>query len=114
MSNIYGTGDKGRATKLHAELVRARGACERCGSTAYLQCAHIVSRRFSHTRCELDNAWALCARCHAELTADPFAHVAFAHATIGEARYAELRAQALRRTKVDWAQVLADLRAVTS
>lgn len=107
----YGTGDKGRATKLHAELVRARGACERCGSTHQLQAAHIVSRRYSHTRCVLDNAWCLCARCHWALTADPLGHVEFAYATIGEARYRELRRQALERTKVDWAAVLADLRA---
>lgn len=110
MSNIYGKGDKGRATKLHAELVRARGACERCGATDSLECAHIVSRRFSHTRCRLDNAWCLCARCHFALTADPLAHVEFAFATVGEAHYRTLREIALRRTKVDWAAVLEELR----
>jgi hypothetical protein len=39
-----------------AELVRARGSCERCGTTENLQCAHIISRRYSQTRCRLDNA----------------------------------------------------------
>lgn len=109
MSGIYGKGDKAKATRLHSQVVRARGACERCGSTKNLQAAHIVSRRFSHTRCLPENAWCLCARCHWALTNDPLAHVEFAYATIGEAKYRELRDIALRRTKVDWAAVLAGL-----
>lgn len=109
MSNIYGKGDKAKATKLHSQIVRARGACERCGAVDNLECAHIVSRRFSHTRCLVENAWCLCKRCHFALTGDPLAHVEFAYATIGEAKYRELREIALRRTKVDWAEVLAGL-----
>lgn len=107
MTDIYGKGAKGRATKLHGELVRARGACERCGSVDNLQCAHIVSRKFSNTRTDLANAWCLCASCHRYLTDEPFLHVAFAVQTLGEHGYARLREKALAPGKVDWdAEVL--------
>ena len=88
---MYGKGLKGKATRLHAATVRARGACERCGAATNLQCAHIVSRRYSATRCDLTNAWCLCAGCHLELTHDPFKHVQFAIETRGDDGYAALR-----------------------
>ena len=94
MSNIYGKGPKGKATKLHAELVRSRGACQRCGSTWSLQCAHIVSRRYSATRTDERNAWCLCAACHLHLGLHQFDHVEFANQTIGPELYAELREKA--------------------
>ena len=94
VSNIYGKGPKGKATKLHAELVRSRGRCERCGSTWQLQCAHIISRRYSATRTDERNAWCLCATCHLFLGGHEFEHVEFALATIGAEVYAELRAKA--------------------
>lgn len=106
MSNIYGKGAKAKATKLHSLVVRARGACERCGSTSSLQAAHIVSRRYSATRTDERNAWCLCASCHFFLTHNPFEHVVFAHRTIGEVVYAELREKALSNLRpwkpADW------------
>lgn len=106
MAVAYGKGWKGKATRLHAELVRARGRCERCGSVDGLQCAHIVSRRFSATRTDLTNAWCLCAKCHRRLTDWPHEHVAFAHQTHGEAGFRALcdRAQANGRpwSDLDW------------
>lgn len=95
MSVAYGTGPKGKATRLHSLVVRSRGRCERCGSTSNLQTAHIVSRRFSATRTDERNAWCLCASCHRRLTDWPNEHVAFAYQTIGEELYAELRQKAL-------------------
>lgn len=63
--SIYGRGLRGKATRLHAELVRARGACERCGTTSrQLHCAHIFSRRYAATRCDPRNGICLCAGCH--------------------------------------------------
>lgn len=94
MSNIYGKGPKGKATKLHAELVRSRGACQRCGSTDTLQCAHIITRSYSATRTDERNAWCLCAGCHLYLGLHQFEHVEFALATIGAEVYAELREKA--------------------
>ena len=114
MTNMYGNGARGVATKLHAQLVRARGVCERCGSTTNLQCAHIVSRGFAATRTDLDNAWCLCATDHAYLTAEPFEHVLFAHKTKGEAGYEALRRKAREGVgkKVDWKSEVARLRAI--
>lgn len=102
MAGIYGTGPKGKATRLHAEIVRARGRCERCGSVDRLQCAHIVSRRYNATRTDLANAWCLCARCHLALTHDPLAHVEFAIATLGEHGYRQLRDRAHAGARIDW------------
>lgn len=86
---------KRRATALHAQLVRARGRCERCGKTnGQLQCAHIVSRRYAATRTDENAAWCLCAGCHRFLTENPFEHVLFASRTHGEDGYAALRQKA--------------------
>lgn len=91
MSGIYGKGAKGRASKLHAELVRSRGRCERCGKTdVRLECAHIVSRRYAATRSDENGAWCLCSYCHRYLTENPYEHVQFAIKTLGEDGYRKL------------------------
>lgn len=116
MTNMYGTGAKGKATKLHSQIVRARGACERCGSTSSLQCAHIVGRMFSWTRTDENNAWCLCGTCHHYLSHNPFEHVQFAHKTHGEDGYAALRQKAYDgvNRKFDWDAELARLKAIAS
>lgn len=84
---------KRKATTLHSMVVRARAGyrCERCGTTqGQLQCAHIVSRRFTATRCDPNAAWCLCASDHRFLTENPHEHVAFAVATRGEDGYRAL------------------------
>lgn len=89
MTVMYGRGPKGKASRLHSLVVRSRGKCERCGEQDYskLQCAHIVGRAYSATRTDELAAWCLCASCHRYLTNWPHEHVAFAHATIGEAAF---------------------------
>lgn len=73
MGNMYGTGKKGTATRLHSKVIRMLGICERCGETDYerLQCAHIISRKYNSTRTDLRNAFCLCASCHAYFTDHP-------------------------------------------
>lgn len=74
MGNIYGKGLKAKATQLHAQIIRSTGRCENCGKGpeyVQLQCAHIISRRFSHTRTDLRNAFCLCAACHRYYTDYP-------------------------------------------
>lgn len=103
-------GQKSKCDALFSKIVRARGKCERCGRLSGTeQCAHIVSRRYSNTRCDEQNAWCLCARCHLELTGDPYAHVEFAIQTRGEDGYRELRERALSTEKADWGLVLVRL-----
>jgi len=50
--------------KLFSEKVRSKGACEHCGKTEHLQCAHIYSRKHKWLRWDLENALCLCAGCH--------------------------------------------------
>lgn len=86
-----GKGAKAKATRLHAELVRSRGRCERCGkSDGRLECAHVVSRRYAATRTDENGAWCLCSYCHRYLTENPYEHVQFAYQTLGEDGYKAL------------------------
>lgn len=105
-------GAKGRADKYFSLIIRNRGLCARCGESDYskLQCAHVVSRRFSATRCDELNAACLCAKCHMYLTGEPYEHVAFCTWYLGAELYAELRARALAGAKVDWVLKAAELR----
>ena len=102
-STTYGTGPRGKATKLHSQLVRSRGCCERCGSTdpAKLQTAHIVGRRFAATRTDERTAWCLCAGCHFRLTEHPDEHMAFVGVTIGMDAFHELKQKALAGVKAN-------------
>ncbi len=84
-------GPKGKADELFSLYIRkTRGACERCGSTEFLQCAHIITRSALNTRWDERNVWCLCARDHIRLTHWPVEHRDFAWATIGEEMYYEL------------------------
>lgn len=93
-ASIYGRGLKGKATKLHAEVVRSRGRCQRCGSTSNLQCAHIIPRRYNAVRTDEQNAWALCAGCHLRTTEWASEHMALVESTIGLDTYEQLRQRA--------------------
>ena len=100
--SIYGTGLKGKATKLHAELVRSRGVCERCGLRGVaFQCAHIVPRRYNATRVDPTNAWCLCAGCHLRTTEWASEHMALVEATIGLDAYDRLRRRAHEGVKAN-------------
>lgn len=110
---IYGKGDKGKADKLFSKIIRSRKECQRCGERDYakLQCAHIITRKYSATRTDERNAWALCARCHRRFTDWPREHSRFITETIGSEVYDELRAKAETVTKVDWSEEYVRLKA---
>lgn len=95
MSGIYGSGPKGKATKLHAEVVRSIGFCQCCGSGERLQCAHIVTRNRNATRTDLANAFCLCAGCHLVFTHNPFKWVDFVVSKIGRDAYDALERKSL-------------------
>lgn len=101
---------------MHAELVRARGRCERCGSTNQLECAHVISRRFSATRTDERNAWCLCSSCHRRLTLHPDEHMAFVGVTIGMDVFDELKTKALSNLRPwrdhEWQAEVVRLRAL--
>lgn len=114
MTRTAQTTAKNKATKLHSELVRARGFCENCGESdpTKLQCAHIVSRRYAQTRTMLENAFCLCARCHMHFTEWPLEFSQFVESHIGEQRYDTLKALATRPEKMDWLAELERLKAL--
>lgn len=97
MADLYGKGLKGRATKLHSLVVRARGVCECCGDTYYpnLQCAHIVTRSRNATRTDENAALCLCRSCHMRFTHDGLEWVRFVDAYLGAGTHDEIQ----RRSK---------------
>lgn len=108
---------KAEATRLHSQIVRSRGRCENCGDDwrstgSKLECAHIVSRRYSRTRTREDNAFCLCSRCHMRFTEWPLEFAEFVVQQIGGDAYAALVADARGFGKVDWYDELDRLRAV--
>lgn len=98
------TGDKGACDRIFSQLVRMRGACQKCGSPRNLQCAHVISRRYSATRCDLRNAWCLCAGCHMHVDGHFDAKYELTEQTIGLDVFAELREKATSNNRPwDWA-----------
>lgn len=107
MSDIYGKGPRGKATRLHSLVVRARGRCEASGlgfgdCKGALECAHILSRSYANTRTDERNAWALCKKHHFHLTGNPHEHMRLVELTIGMAAFEELWERA--RTPHAWKQ----------
>lgn len=94
MGDMYGKGKKGKATKLHAAIIRDIGMCERCGGDNFIQCAHIISRRFVATRTDLRNAFCLCAACHRYFTDHPVDFGRFVKERIGDKLYDKLNKMA--------------------
>lgn len=105
-------GAKAKCDKIFSKLIRSTGYCLRCGSVADLQCAHIISRRYSATRTDLRNAWCLCAGCHFRLTNWPREHSRYITETIGSALYDELQAKAETVTKMNWDEELKRLQEI--
>src|SRR5690606_32070586 len=105
------------ATRLHSLIVRSRGRCENCRDAwrptrSKLQCAPIVSRRYSRTRTDRDHPLCWCARCHLGCTAWPVEYAAFLVRKLGQEAYDALRAKAQGLGKVDWYEELDRLRAI--
>lgn len=104
-------GAKARADKYFSLIIRSRGACRACGKTLNLQCAHVISRRYSHTRCVEDNALCLCAGCHMFYTDHPVDFGELVNDLITTERYVELNAMSQQTGKVDWVKVAAEMEA---
>jgi 5-methylcytosine-specific restriction endonuclease McrA len=90
--------------RLFSQLIRSQGACQNCGRTDQLQCAHIISRRYSWTRTDTGNAFCLCAKCHWNFHREPDEWMDFIDRTIGRLNYLELKSRANRYVgiKFDW------------
>lgn len=109
---------KEEATRLHSLIVRQTkgpGCQNGCGREA-TDCAHIIGRTFTHTRTDIDNAFALCAQCHRLFTNWSDDWMAFVDRTIGRSEYDRLKAKAQAgvNVKFDWYSELDRLRAIAS
>lgn len=94
------------ADRLFSQLIRARGFCQRCGTTSNLEACHVIGRRFFATRWDPENAFCACHECHAYLHAHPDVLKAW----IGEDEYSRLHLKAVQIVRVDLSEVLRDLR----
>jgi hypothetical protein len=109
-------GVKAECTRIHSLIVRAtKGPACQCGCGRPCQeAAHIIGRNYSHTRTDLDNAYALAKTCHTRFHDFPDEWVAFVDRTIGRAEYDRLKAKAEAGVgvKFDWFSELDRLRAI--
>jgi len=113
MGNIYGKGDKAKATKLHSELIRSIGHCEKCfrqPPEVQLQAAHIQGRKASATRTLLINAFCLCASDHRIFTDRPLDFSRFVTETWAQEYRETLIRMSNTPTKVNWTDRLAELK----
>lgn len=112
--NIYGKGDRGKATRLHSLIVRSRGYCQKCSTTLNLECAHIIGRSYASTRTDVENAYCLCKSCHIRFTAHPDEWMQWVDDTIGRDEYDRLKAKAVAGigVKVDWAAEVERLKTI--
>lgn len=118
MGANYGKGARGKATRLHSQVVRERAGnrCENCQrakgdinpdtgkEVKSIQCAHIISRHMTATRTDETNAFCLCASCHWYFGKWPLEFAAFVFDKVGVDRYAALKAKAEagKGKPVDW------------
>lgn len=112
MAVSYDKGDKGKATKLHAEITRMYGECEKCGKSngVQLQCAHIQGRKASATRTALFNAFCLCAGCHFYFTDHPLDFSRFVTGTWAQEYREDLMTLSNTNTKMNWSERLSFLK----
>jgi hypothetical protein len=80
--------------KLFSEVVRDIGWCERCHKKEHLQCCHIYSRRYRHTRWDTLNAVCMCAGCHFWAHQNPLDFSKWIEEYLGEGTVDELRVKA--------------------
>jgi hypothetical protein len=93
---------KAQADKLCGAIVRARGKCERCGSTEMLQWCHGIGRAYLQVRWDFkSNGFCLCKKCHCYMTYRPIQWQDWMIAKLGQKEYDMLRARALTVGKVD-------------
>lgn len=105
-------GTKAKADKLFSEVIRSVGYCEAGGfndikCSPQLQCMHIISRKYSATRCDIRNAYSGCAAHHRFFTDHPREFSRFITQTWAQSHYDDIYALSRDSSagkKVDWAE----------
>jgi hypothetical protein len=110
-------GDKAKADKLFSETVRSKGYCEAEGYAGReckgrLECAHIISRRYSATRTDTRNAFSLCSSHHFWFTDHPREFSRFISTTWAGQYYDFIYQRATTPTKVDWGERITFLKQI--
>jgi len=107
-------GAKGKADVIASKIVRSIGYCEKCGESEYkkLTCSHIVGRRYSATRTDLENLQCLCYSCHYYFENWPKEFSRWITSTIGIEKYEHLKAKAETVTKMNWDMELERLKLI--
>lgn len=106
-------GSKGKCDVLASKITRAKGYCERCGTSEGLTTSHIIGRKYSATRTLEANLQCLCFRCHRRFTDFPREFSHWITESIGSEKYEELRAKAETiGTRFDWDAELLRLKAI--
>lgn len=95
-------GAKAKCDKIFSQIIRSIGECEKCYKIEYLQCAHIISRRYSNTRTDLRNAFSLCAGCHRYFTDHPREFSRFITQTWAQEYYDHIYKKSQEVGKVNW------------
>lgn len=91
-----------KADRAFSKYIRARdGKCLSCGSSEFLQCAHLITRSYKSIRVNELNAVALCRSCHVKYTHKPLEWRQWVE-TRYPGRWDELKGVALEYGKVDW------------
>ena len=119
-------GARGKCDRVFSLIIRSAGECAACDyrctcpqrphkhtASCRLQCAHVVSRSYSHTRCDTRNAVCLCAGCHRHFTNNPVEWGRWVDSTLGAGHYDAVWHDA-RQTggqRVDWEAVYVELQA---
>ena len=96
------TAKKRQCDKWFSEIIRSAGCCFRCQSKEYLQCAHIVSRRYLQVRWDVNNSICLCRACHHWAHMHPVEWEAWLERTFGKRYIKRLKDKALKYNKVDY------------
>lgn len=96
--------ERNKADRLFSLWVRSIGYCENClrSNDVQLQCAHWISRRYSHTRTMEANAFCLCSGCHRWFTDHPTEFGRWAVDKRGEDTYQRVLKASRTRSKFNW------------
>lgn len=96
---------KAQCDRLFSLYIRSLGYCEKCGRgepEVKLETAHWISRRYSNTRCDPENAFCMCSRDHRWFTDHPTEFGRWAIRQKGEDVYQRLLEASQETAKVDW------------
>ena len=108
---VRGKVARATADKWFSDITRSAGRCLKCGTTQYLQCAHVFSRRYYAIRWDEKNAVCLCRSCHVYFTHRPIEWEMYITSEIGPDTYSALREKAMTYRKPDMGEMLDDLAA---